>query len=184
MQSKDGSLIVEITLSTGTVVRCQPCPPYALGDVLDSLEEPPYPFVDVPSIAGGSQSHPALRETPEFQQYVRDMAKHNKQVKIELESFALQHGVVSWKFPGSDEFSSEPPDGWQMPPYMVQRHGLETSSDPYEYRMQFIKHGLILYSEDSIAIEEATSKPFKPLSNEEVTSAMSPFDSGDPKVQL
>ena len=177
--------VVEVTLGSGAVVRCRPVPPYTAGYPIASVKKPEYPFVEVKSHAGGSERLPALQATPEYRKWQLEMDEYNNQVAEEMMKFNLLHGIIDWKFPGMDEFASEPPDGWQVPIHVRRRYHI-TSADPTtapdEHRFQFIQFALLQYQEDADLVDQVTAEPFAPLTDEELKTMLTPFVLNGKKV--
>lgn len=163
-------------LSNGTVVRCRPVPPYSVGAVIASVPKPEYPYRLLQSASGGEERLPSLEGTPEFHAYQVAMESYRSALATTIADFELEIGIVDWKLPGSKQYSSEPPDGWEVPAVLA-RYGISTSANPLERRTQFIKYELISNDNDAAAVEALIN--VKPTTASSVEAAAGPFDPND-----
>lgn len=171
--------VKDVVVSSGAVLRCRPVPPYAMTDVLAAVEEPEYPFIDVKSDAGGSERLPALRDSPEYVAYQKDMRNFRvRQRAIAIEA-DLNIGVIEWRLPGTDEFVRMPPDDWKIPA-MMSAYGVEPATDAIKRRVQFIKYELIMTENDDDLVM-GVIRMSKPVTAEEVEAAAAPFESDAPE---
>lgn len=173
--------LIEKELSSGILVRLRPVPPYVTGDVHRLLPEPPFPKVKVESRAG-TEEHPALPGTPEWDKYQIDLAEHRLTLRQAVFDFTLQYGIVEWKLPDSVEWALTPPKDWEVPE-IVRRYGLiGPSKYPFDdQRLRFIKYEVVLTSDDADLIDEVLLAETSPTTQEEVRSSLAPFESETPK---
>lgn len=165
----------EITLSTGVVLRCRLVPPYLRDSAFASVPEPEFPMLSLKSAAGGTEEQPALEGSPEYEVYMQEMAGYRRTLRrISLE-FDLLYGVAAWKLLNTDKFTEDIPSGWELPSIM-KRYGVTPAEDPDERRIQFVRW-LIKTDKDVDAVEDAIGGA-ESLTEEEVETAIAPFDSG------
>lgn len=170
------NMVKEVSLTNGAAVRCRPVPPHALGPVILSFKEPEFPYVEVKG-AAGVERHPALQGTPEYDAWVLERNAHDLRVSRAVMDFDLEYGIISWKLPGVDEYTNQVPKDFSVPGIM-KRYGVETSDDPYERRLQFIKYALITTSTDDDTVS-AVTKAAKPVTAKEVETTLAPFESDE-----
>lgn len=169
------SLLKEVTMANGAVLRCRAVPPYAQAAVRSQLPSPPYPKVKVKSAAGGEEEHHALPGTQEYEDYRKAQDQYRMELGAALAEFNLNYGVDSWTLPGEDgeTWHDMPPAGWVVPQGMI-LYGIKTATDPAGYRAQFIQHELITTDMDN-EIVDAVLTPAQPLTKKEILAALDPF---------
>jgi hypothetical protein len=164
----------DVTLDSGAVVRCRPIPPHSTRAVLSRFKRPTVPNVELKSAAGGSETAVALPETPEWDAFMKEQEAYNEAVRMALDDFMLNYGIVGWKLDSESEWSTKPPDNWRVPALMSQ-YGVVDSDDLWEQRLHFIRYGLILTDDDSEKVDRACM--IIPVTKEDVATAAIPFDS-------
>ena len=171
---------VEVTLTTGIVVKCRQVPPYVLGVVHQAVPEPVFPKIVEKSIAGGEEEQPALPGTDEFDEYQKKVRQYRREVGLLSMEFHLNYGIVAWSFPDEDEFHVEPPIEWE-PDKMWLRYGGTAPRDEAHRRYLYLSMEIVLNEGDSDRVDEGVGKnktsDEMSVTQEEVKAATSPFES-------
>jgi hypothetical protein len=139
---------------------------------LTKHKKPKYPFKELKSAAGGSETAPALEDTPEFLEYQDSMDQYRIDQSRLMREFEYNYGIVGWKDPEEEKWHKEPPEDWTVPEGL-RRYGVETSKDPTEFRAQYINYELILTDADRVLVESAIG--VGPVSKEDIEAALVPF---------
>lgn len=158
----------EVTLTDGTIVRCRPVPPYATVQVRRVEAPPPFPREKIKSAAGGVEEVDALEGSPLVEEWQAEMQAYNRRLQERTVEFTLDFGIISWKLPGSDEFTSEPPEDWTIPEALL-AYGVTPAK---RKRLDFIRYELIASSLDSERIDNVLIGEYDTVSQEEVESVI------------
>jgi hypothetical protein len=138
---------------------------------------PPFPREKIKSAAGNVEEVEALEGSPLVAEWQEEVAAYQKRLQDRTVAFTLDFGIVAWKLPDSDEFTSEPPEDWEVPETLL-AYGIEPSE---RRRLDFIRYELIANDIDSSRIDEVLIGDYPSISQEEVESVIDasfPVDQG------
>lgn len=152
--------VEEIELpDSGALVRCRPVSPLSIGPVYQSIPEPDFPMVDVESVAGGSEKHPALKDTEELTRYEREMREYRRNLGEAIMNFKYNNGVLAWSWDDGDTWHDNAPDDWDLP-WGLRMYMDGVPDDPVERRVLYIRNEVILSdADDDIVSNVVGSKP-------------------------
>jgi hypothetical protein len=164
----------KVTTNQGAILYCRIVPVFAQTAVHKRIPAPPLPRVEVKSASGDSvETHLALPGTPEHDAYMQAKKDHKREFGLALQRFTITYGVVAWRPAPGEPVQTVPPADWEFPP-TLREYGVEPLDGP-DYRAQYILYELVLTDEDLINVEAAIL-PSPPVTKEDVTAALAPFD--------
>jgi hypothetical protein len=143
----DGTVGYELTLpDNSAVVVLRSVSPFVTADVVAAnpeLAKPQIPYIEVKSVAGGSQMLPARPGQEEYAAWEQEVDQVER-ARAELqESFTWDYGVVRWKRPpDADEYADMPPKAWKYPE-LLREYGREPRSGKRGRRVDFIRTVLL-----------------------------------------
>ena len=173
----------EITLADGTIVKCRPVPPWAVTELVARIPAPQFPYMDLKSVAGGTERRPALMGTPEWDEWTKVNQAYKMEVADALTSLRLHYGIVAWCYPDTEEFQVAPPAGWTVDPILTTVLGIATATVAHELRVQFIKYELLKTKSDSDLVDKLLDGEQQTVAVEEVQASLAPFGSTEETEQ-
>lgn len=171
-----------LTLTTGAQVKVREVSPMLFNMVVGKrLKEPPFPMVNQKSVAGGEENLPAMRGTPEFDEYEKKHREYRKKLQEESIKFHTNVAVVAWRFSEDEEWQEQVPEDWELP-FTLQLYGVEDEiKTPTDRRYFYIMTELLGNTKDEEAVDRIALSQ-EVVTEEEVQSALSPFDSEGPST--
>jgi len=161
-----------ITLKSGTKLRVRRVPPFAVLQITGRSTPPPVPVVEIETAAGRERVR-AQPGTPEWERYVEEVERYNRETNAAVQAFVSDYGVEAWQYPNDspDVWHTEPPDDWTVPE-VLHRHGLASSGIR---RVDYINYELLADAADYVAFMAAALGETAPLAPEEVEAALRGF---------
>lgn len=172
--------VKEITLSTGIAVRCKPVPPFSVTDIVrvvtrnrPDLQMPPRPTEKIEGAAGTTEAYVRMG-TPEYDEWWAKCQEVDERLREEREGITHDLGIVEWKFPDSEEWSSDPPKKWKLPE-SVTDYGVKPREGKKGKRIDFIRHELLTSPKDVTDITDVIFGPMAPITEEEIAAISGTF---------
>jgi len=111
------------------------------------LRRPRPPLVEVKGVAG-TELVAARAGEPEYELWVQRLDEIETETRHIQDNFIWNWGVVSWREPGSKEFTEDPPKSWRVPELLVRFGVVPAKADALTRRLLYIQSELIVTNDD------------------------------------
>jgi hypothetical protein len=177
-----------IRLSNGVILRYRLVPPYARAQAFMNLQDPPPPKIQIESAAGHVEEVMADEDSPEFENWLREVEEVRRERMEAMQSITLDYGIVAWLLPpppgilgvivkvlrtlGIQNWRSNPPKGWKIPE-SLSRYGVD---EYINRRLTYIQIELITTNDDlNRVMREVGLGRKREITSEEVAAAEASF---------
>jgi len=152
------------------VVRVRPVPPLLSRQVIANrpdLRRPRPPLVEVKGVAG-TELVAARAGEPEYELWVQRLEDIETESRRIQDNFIWNWGVTSWREPGSEAFTEDPPKSWRVPELLIRFGVVPAKADALTRRLLYIQSELIVTNDDFTLVSGVMFAESTLLTDEEV----------------